>query len=96
MVACTERVAFSGTYEAGVEAAGKGRVGGSLNDCAAIGKNGKRVFAAAEAQKKLIRADFSVGLETLFERGEVDGPVMFMNLHGVASAEGDVRTAFTA
>lgn len=96
MFGCTERVAFSGAYEAGIEAAGKRRISCPLDDCAAIGEDGKSVFAAAEAQKKLIGTDFSVGLEALFERSQVDGPVMFMNLHGVASAEGDMRAAFAA
>ena len=93
---CTERVALSGTYEAGVETAGEGWVGGSLNHCAAIGEDGYCVLTAGEAQKKLIGADLSVRPEPLREGGEVYWTAMFVNLHGVAATESDMRPALTA
>ena len=93
---CTERVALSGTYEAGIEAAGQRWIGGSLNHCAAISEDGYCVLPAGEAQKKLIGADLSVRPEALLECGEVYWTLMFVNLHRVAAAEGDMGPAFTA
>jgi hypothetical protein len=87
----------SGAYEAGVEGAGEGDVGGALDETAAVGEEGEGVGWALEAEEEIVEAEFpNVGLggEAVAHGGEVDGAVMLVDLDGVAAAEGDVGTTF--
>jgi hypothetical protein len=82
--------------EAGVEGAGEGDICGALNETAAVGKEGKGVEAALEAEEQVIEADFlniAVGGEAVAHGGEVYGAVVLVDLDGVAAAEGDMRAA---
>ena len=83
----------SGAYEAGVEGAGEGDVGGALDETAAVGEEGEGVGRAFEAEEEVVEADFSVGEEAGAHGGEVYGAVVLVDLDGVAAAEGDVRAA---
>jgi hypothetical protein len=87
---------WSGAYEAGIQAAGLGDVGGSLDQGAAVGENGDDVIAALESKQKVVEADLAVGLESCFHFREINWPVVFMNLDGIAAAKRDVRAAFAA
>ena len=85
--------ASSGADESGVEGARDGDVGGSLYDGATVGEEGEGERTAAEAENKVVAAEslnVRVSAETGLERGEVDGPVVLVDLHGVSAAEGDV------
>jgi hypothetical protein len=79
-----------------VEAAGQYRVGGSLDDGAAVGEQGKCVIAAAETQQKIVALYVAMGSEALFHLGEIDRTEAFMDLDGVAAAERDMGAAFSA
>ena len=84
--------------KASVEGAGDGGVGGALDERAAVGKDGDLVRPAAETEQQRVLTevgDVGVGEQAVLEVGERDGPVMLVDLHGVAAAECDVRTAGT-
>ena len=83
----------SGAYEAGVEGAGEGDVGGALDKTAAVGEEGEGVGWAVEAEEEVVEADGTVGLEPVAHGGEVDWAVVLVDLDGVAAAEGDVGAA---
>jgi hypothetical protein len=86
-----------GADETGVEAACVCGVSGSLNDSASVGEDGDGVLAAAKTKEEIVAAEVvEVGVqgEAVTEGGEVYGAVVFVDLHGVAAAEGDMRTAF--
>ena len=85
------------TDEAGVEAAGVGGVGGSLNDSASVGEDGDGVLTATETEEEIVAAEVvEIGVqgEAFSEGGEVDGARVLVDLYGVAAAEGDVGAAF--
>lgn len=86
----------SGADEAGVEAAGEANVGGSLDDGAAILKDGEGVLAPLEAEEHAVAADVSVRAKAGGQLGEVNGAGVLVNLDGVAAAESDVRAALAA
>jgi hypothetical protein len=71
-------------------------VGGSLDDGAAVGEEGKGVVAALETQEKIVALDVAVRGQALFHLGEIDGTGTLVDLDGVAAAEGDVGAAFAA
>ena len=83
----------SGADESGVEGAGDGDVGGSLDDGSTVAEEGEGERAAAEAENEVVAAEVlnvRVSAEASLERGEVDGSVVLVDLHGVAAAEGNV------
>jgi hypothetical protein len=84
-----------GADEAGVEGAGEGDVGCALNEAAAVGKEREAMRRALEAEKKIVEPDGSVGLEAVTHGGKVDRAMVLVDLDGVATAEGDVRTPLT-
>ena len=79
--------------EARVESAGEGDVGGSLDEGAAIGKDGYGVGRALKAEQEAVHADVAEWGEAGVEGGEVDGAEVLVDLHGVAPTECDVRPA---
>src|ERR1700722_3072047 len=82
--------------ETGVEGAGDGDVGGAVDDGAAICEESEGEGAAAEAQQQVVEAkglDIGVGGEAVAHGDEVDRAVVLVDLHGVASAESDVRAS---
>ena len=83
----------SGAYEAGVEGAGEGDVGGALDETAAVGEEGEGVGWPIESEEEVVEADFSVREEAVAHGGEVYGAVVLVDLDGVAAAEGDVGPA---
>jgi len=85
-----------GADEAGVQTAGYGSVRGSLDNGASIGKHGQGMFSTLEAQEQIVGPDLAVRLEAAFEFVEVDRSAMLVDLHGVATAKCDVRTALAA
>ena len=50
------------------------------------------MVAPFEPEQHVVALDETVGLESAFQVYEVDRAVMLMDLNGVASAEGDLRT----
>jgi hypothetical protein len=91
-------IAESGAYEAGVEGAGEGDVGGALNETTAVGEESEGVGWAFEAEEEIVEAEIlniGVGDEAVAHGGEVYGTVVLVDLDGVAAAEGDVRTALS-
>jgi hypothetical protein len=85
----------SRTYEAGIEGTGEGYIDRSLNEGAAIGEESDGVGWALKAEQEVVEADDSVGGETVAHGGEVHGTMVFVDLDGVAAAEGDVGAAFS-
>jgi hypothetical protein len=85
----------SGADEAGVEAAGDGWVGGSLDYGAAVGEDAEGVGAGGEAEEHGVAADLAKRGEALAEGVEVEGAGAFVDLDGVAAAEGDVGAIFS-
>jgi hypothetical protein len=84
-----KRLWRSGAYEAGVEGAGEGDVGGALDETAAIGEEGEGVGRALEAEEEVVEAEFpnvGVGEEAGVHGGEVDWAVMLVDLDGVAQS----------
>jgi hypothetical protein len=65
-----------------------------LNDRTAIGEKGNRVRRALEPQEEFIGADGAVKGKAGVHGGEIDLAAMFVDLHGVTAAEGDVGSAF--
>ena len=53
------------------------------------------MWGALEAEEEVIKANGSMGTETVAHSGEVNGAMMFVDLNGVATAEGDVGAAFS-
>ena len=80
--------------KAGIERAGEPGIRSSLHQGAAIWKNGESVFSAVESHQHAISSDFSQRTQPYSQRGEIDGAMMLVDLHGVAAAERDVRSAF--
>ena len=70
----------SGADETGVERAGKGDVGGALDEAAAVGEEGEGVGWAVEAEEEVVETDWTVGLEAVAHGGEVDGAVVLVDL----------------
>jgi hypothetical protein len=85
----------SGTYEAGIQRTREGYIGGSLNEGAAIGEESNRVGWSFEPQEEIVETDVAVWGETVAHGVEVDWAMMLVDLDGVASAESDVRAAFS-
>ena len=54
------------------------------------------MWGALEAEEEVIKANGSMGTETVAHSGEVNGAMMFVDLNGVATAEGDVGAAFSS
>ena len=84
----------SGAYKASVKGTGEGYVGCALNEGAAIGEESDGVGGPLETEEKVVEADFAMDCKAIAHGGEVDRAVVFVNLDGVAAAEGDVRAAF--
>ena len=85
---------LSGADEASIEAAGEGDVGGAVDEGSAIGKDGEGVGAAMKAKQEGVGADvcdLGMGGEACLHGGEIDGPVVLVDLDGVAAAEADMR-----
>src|ERR1700722_19339873 len=79
----------------GIQGACDGNVGSALNDGAAVGEKGESVGPAAKAEQEVVGAkvhNIGVGRETGAHSGEVDRAVVLVDLHGIAAAEGDVRS----
>jgi len=76
--------------KAGIERAGEPGIRSSLHQRAAIREDGEGVLAALEAQQQSISPDLSQRAEACRQRGEIDGAIVLVDLHGVAAAEGDV------
>ncbi len=65
-------------------------VGGALDEGAAVREDGEGVGGVGEAEQKTVGADGAEGSKAGFERCQVDGVMVLVDLHGVAAAEGDV------
>lgn len=77
---------------ASVERARNRWVARAFDDRAAIGENGELVGIYAEAEKKIIAADFAGGVgDRAVQGGEIEAASAFVDLHGIAAAERDVR-----
>ena len=88
---------FSGSDEAGVEGAGKGNVGGALDDGPTVVEEGKGVFATAKAEQEVVGSkvlEVVLEGEPCVESVEVDGAIVLMDLDRIATAECDVGAAF--
>jgi len=83
------------SYIASVEAAGDRRVGGALDDGAAIGEKCHLVGLVPEFQDEIIVADEAMRLEAAVHLCEVNGTLALMDLHRIPATERDVRSAFT-
>ena len=70
----------------GVQAASNCRVGRAFDDGTAIGEQGHFVGIVPEPQHEVIVPDHAVGLEAAIHLREIDGPLVLVNLHGVAPA----------
>jgi len=81
-------------YKSRIERSSHRRVGRSLNDGAPVGKQCHRVRRTFEAKQEFVEADLTVRRQPLAHGCEVDGSMMLVDLHRVATAEGDVRSAF--
>ena len=84
----------SGAYKASVKGTGEGYVGCALNEGAAIGEESDGVGGALETEEKVVEADFAMDCKAIAHGGEVYRAVVFVNLDGIATAEGDVWAAF--
>lgn len=79
----------------GVQAASNCRVGRAFDDGTAIGKEGHFVGIVPELQHEVIVPDHAVGLEAAIHLREIDWPLVLVNLHGVATAERNMRSPFS-
>ena len=79
-----------GADESGVECPGAWNFAGALNDRATVGKDAERVGRAREAEHHAVPAHVAERTQACREFREVNGPRMFMNLNGIATAHGDV------
>ena len=87
-----DHVMRSGADVAGVEGAGDGGVGGAFEDGAAVGENGHFIGRDAEAQEEVVVAHVRNGArEALLQGVEIEGAIVLVNLHGIATTHGDVR-----
>jgi hypothetical protein len=86
----------SRTYEAGVKGTSEGYICCALNEGAAVGEQSDGVGWTLEPQKEVIEADIAVGSETIPHGVEVDGTMVFVDLHGVSAAKGDMGTALSS
>src|SRR5580658_4456806 len=81
----------SGADEAGVEGAGDGGILGALDNGATVGEDGQFRRWSAEAEQEVVVLDFGGGGgESAAQRAEVEGAAAFVDLHGVATAHGDL------
>ena len=83
----------SGTNVSGVKNAGDGGIRSAFDDGAAVRKESHLVSVAPELEDKIIVLHAAVWLESRGHFAERDGTMSLMNLHGIASAKGDVRPA---
>ena len=84
-------VAESGADIPRVERTRHDGVFGALEDGAAVGEDGHFVRGDAETKKKIILANvFDNGCQPQSESAEIHGPAVFVNLHGIPAAKGDV------
>ena len=67
-----------------------------MDETASVGEECEGVWGALEAEEEVIKANGSMGTETVAHSGEVNGAMMFVDLNGVATAEGDVGAAFSS
>src|SRR5215469_4453954 len=81
--------------EARIERPCDGHISSALNDRASICKERKRVWRTFEAEKKIVEPDLAMCGETITHRGEVDRPMMLVNLYRVTAAESNVRAALS-
>jgi len=88
------KISVSASYISGIQTSCHGRVGGALNDGAAVGEQGHLVGLAPEFQDEIVVPDDAVRLEAAVHLDEVDGALALMDLHGIPAAQGDVRAAF--
>src|SRR5580658_3393734 len=78
-----------------IQAACHGGVGGAFDNGAAVREKSHFVGVVPEFQNEVVVADGAVGLKAAIHFGEVNGALALMDLHGIPTAEGDMRTAFT-
>src|SRR5947208_315892 len=72
--------------KARVERAGDSHVGCPLDDGASVSEKGQCVRRPLETKEKIIESHLAVRGQPLVHGREVDGTVVLMNLHRIASA----------
>ena len=82
------------SYESCIKTSCNRNFRGSFNDRAAVGKQGHLIRIFPEFQDKLVVPDGTVRLQSLADSGEIEWPCVFMNLDGIAPAQGNVGTSF--
>jgi hypothetical protein len=89
-------VGASGADVPGVEGARHGGVPGALENGASVGKYSHFKRRNSEAKQKVVLADvLDKGPQAGFEDAEVESPGSFVNLHGIATAHGDMGLGFS-
>jgi len=86
---------FSGTDIASVKRARDGGIARAFDDRAAVGKDGEFVRRHAKTQKEIVAANSGDGfLDAPAQFAKVEAAAAFVDLHGIAAAQGDVRLGF--
>src|SRR5579864_2016102 len=84
---CTDIASVEGTRDGGVARA--------FDDRAAVGENGEFVRRHAKTQKEIVAANSGDGfLDAPAQFAEIEATAAFVDLHGIAAAQGDVRLGF--
>ena len=82
------------TYVPRVQAARKTGIGSAFNDRPAVGEQCHLVRFAPELEHEFIVPHLAVRTETFLHRRKIQGPFALVDLHGISSAQSNVRTAF--
>src|SRR6202008_3208114 len=91
---CTDLWTILAADVARVEAAGNRRVGGSLDDGPSVGEERHLVIVSPEFEHQLVVADGAMRFQAGAHLCKIEGPLTLVDLHGIASAQRDVRPAF--
>src|SRR5579859_2670225 len=83
-----------GPDEPGIETSGHCGVGRALDNGAAVGEQGQFERFTPELENKVTVADSAVRPQALAHLLQIQGAATFVNLHGVAATERNVRTYF--
>src|ERR1700733_8646168 len=79
----------------GIQTARNRRIRRAFDDGAPVGEESEFVWLAPEFQHEVVVANVAQRLEPRADLGKIDWPLAFMDLHGITSAERDVRSTFT-
>jgi hypothetical protein len=86
---------FSCTDIASVEGTRNGGIARAFDDRAAVGEDGEFVRRHAKTQKEIVAANSGDGfLDAPAQFAEIEAAAAFMDLHGIAAAQGDVGLRF--